>query len=304
MPFERRTPFGTSRGNMTDEERAGMQMNMWNTDRSDRRQMADRSSEIALRQLQEMSRQFDAGRQDRGLDRQSQADLAKMGYDFQSSMFDKQGAREDTRFGKQFDYMAGRDSREDAFRNKQFDFMNRNAGTQDEMLKSQLALQKLLMQGEESKLKRQQAAAGADLSPLLKGGALSAEEQAIQNALVAGGQDPVQANLAIAEERKGKAEGSANVLADKLNTDFRRFAGKDSAWFQSDPTEQEAQNIVLQFQALVKAYEDAGMAPNIAKQRAAQVLEQAGLSSAQGDDFDTDAFSDQTTNVLRQVGLR
>lgn len=207
-------------------------------------------------------------------------------------------------YGKQFDYQSGRDSLEDAFRNKSFDYATNSDLNPD--LKMHRDLES--SQADLAKYKLAQMKADAERASTAGNNVVFTpkddQERETYQGDIAAGMAPAVATIDVKNQGRTRAMSGADTMAEDLARGFQRFNKKDTAFFSGDPTQGEMSALESQFGQLVKRYTDAGLAPEDAKQKARNVIEKAGLGSEQGGDYETDAFSDKTSLLLRHLGMR
>jgi hypothetical protein len=211
----------------------------------------------------EQGREFDAGREDN-------RSMAQMMLDARKSEL----ASQDARFGKQFDYMAGRDSASDARWQKLHDEDAPMRDTQTKLMLAQIAR----MEAEQGRTDK-----AANVAPLAD---LTPEDLAESNAIIAAGGTPAQANLAVMDKRKKKGYDEADVLGDQLSEDAADFSKRDNKVFGADPTEEDDRKIVLETKALEKKYRDLGDSPAVARAKAMKKVKGSVSTSANSQHVD------------------
>lgn len=262
MPTLRRTPFNLGGSYVADPfdqaEQSNRNAALQQAQLMDSRQANDRYAQIALAKLNADNYQFGQKRADdmamyrEKLAHDDMRDEREYGYK------DKLLAADNDRFGKQFDYMSGRDARLDRQHHDEWEFEHdkeKNPALAAQFMT--LAAQQRIAdemerqrKREEEKQKRSDEAGGS--APDMTG--WTPEDIAEYKArLSVEGTSPAMAGLGVRDARRQRANDELTVEEQALGNDLRTFSEKDNKVFGFDPTDEDTQGLAARLAKLEEA---------------------------------------------------
>lgn len=162
---------------------------------------------------------------------------------------------DDARFGKQFDYMAGRDTRADAQHQQEWDFehdKDRNPSLQA-ALQANVVNQKLaeLMQRRSDRDERAEIRTDKAADAPVDTTGWSKEDLAANQARIASGQAPAAAGYATSQDRAKRGRDEVEGQETALGADLAHFSEKDNAWgFGTDASDEDRSGLAARLAKL------------------------------------------------------
>lgn len=267
--------------------------NRWNVGRQDARSQSDMALQMLREQLGLQREMYQGGRQDAASSRQMEAD----------------------RFGKQFEYMGGRDKLADERWGKGFEqdrldredergYRKTMLGRDEQRYKdqqplnqAQLAIALMQMEREKRKEGIRGTAGEASLYQPVTPEGRDAYNQTLQ---VTG--EPLQAGAAAKAIEHERARESASTLAEEAGVDVKRFANKDQRVFGGDVTDEDMAGITKSLEALAAIYRRSGMPEEEVQIKLRKVLrDNSGLT---GSFWSDPVNAGKTQELLQRYGVR
>lgn len=251
MPTLRKTPFnqgGTYVPDAFDQiETGNRNAALQNAQFNYGAQQNDKMTQLALAKLNQDSYQYGQSRADNtAMFREKlQADTHRD--DLQAGLTREGWTHDDSRFGKQFDYMTGRDTRADAMHQKEWDFdhdKTRNpslmAAFQANAVNERLAAEMERRRAREEEHDKVTDAA-ANFQPDQTG--WTKDDVESFRARVGTGIAPSAASYGVGQDRKQRDASELDTEEQALGGDIASFSEKDNKAIGWDPTSEQGQGL-------------------------------------------------------------
>ncbi len=247
MPTLRRTPFNQGGSYVPDAydqiETGNRNAALQNAQFQYGAQQNDRMAQLALAKLNQENYQFGQGRADNMAMFREKLAADTHGQDLQAGLTREGWTHDDSRFGKQFDYMTGRDKRADAQHQQEWDFEHDQTKNPQLMAAFQnLAVQKRLadeMQRQNDrgvardKIMDEAGAAAPDMT------GWSPQDITHYKARLGLGVAPSAAGSQVGDEILKRGQDEVEGQEQSLGSDLAHFSQRDNNWFGADAQESD-----------------------------------------------------------------
>ncbi len=248
MPSLRRTPFNQGGSYVPDAydqiETGNRNAALQNSQFQYGAQQNDRMAQLALAKLNQENYQFGQGRADNMAMFREKLQADEHGQDLQAGLTREGWKNQSDMFGKQFDYMTGRDTRQDAQHQQEWDFEHdrtRNpalmaafsANAANERIAAEMERQRK-RQEDRDKIVDTAGATPPDMT------GWSPQDIAHYKARLSLGVAPSAAGSQVGDEIQKRGQDEVEGQEESLGADLAHFSEKDNAWgFGKDATDED-----------------------------------------------------------------